>query len=157
MKHIYPELNYQTIRLVQKLYADNPTYLDDPDCPYPKDIIELFKGEVQAKYFDVQNTPTLALTNDSQIAAEIDDIYSKLKQYWEEVKNSDKSADKNTFFRVSAGLLEKLVELRERMSKIKKVNSFISETLDIFDCVLTADQRNEVMERLEKYNEQEDA
>ena len=155
MSDFYPPLPEKEMRLIQTLSASNPEYFNHPDCPYAQDTKDLFMGETQVKYFDKPETSATRIASDDQIAEEINDVYSKLKDYWSEVKSSDKSADKNTFFRVSTSLLDKLVELRERMSKIKKVNSFIGETLSILDEILTPDQRNEVMDRLKKYSDSE--
>lgn len=151
MSH-YPQLDEKSIRLVTQLYEVDPKYFDSPECPYSPDIKELFKGENQTKYFDTHTTVSLA--TDEDISNEINDVYTKLKDYWDEVKSSDKSADKNTFFRVSTSLLEKLVDLRERMSKIKQVNAFITEVMLIMDEILNSDQRNEVTERLKRFSEE---
>jgi len=152
MSNHYPQLDEKSIRLVTQLYEVDPKYFDNPACPYSADIKELFKGESQTQYFDTHTTVSLA--SDEDISNEINDVYQKLKDYWEEVKSSDKSADKNTFFRVSTSLLEKLVDLRERMSKIKQVNAFITEVMSIMDEILNSDQRNEVTERLKRFNEE---
>lgn len=153
MSKYYPPISEKDIRLIQKLYEGDPSYFEAEECPYSPEVKDLFKGEVQSKYFDDTN-PVKPIASDDEIAQEINDVYAKLKEYWEEVKSSDKSADKNTFFRVSTSLLDKLVELRERMSKIKKVNAFITEVLAIMDEILLPDQRNEVTERLAKFSQE---
>ena len=150
----YPPIDEKTLRLLLLKYEQDPEYFSRPECPYAQDIKDIFTGQTAVQYFDT-HMESVTLESDDDIQKEINDVYSKLKNYWDEVKISDKSADTNTFFRVSTSLLEKLVDLRERMSKIKQVNSFISEVMQIMDEVLSSDQRNEVTERLKRFNEEQ--
>lgn len=146
----YPPLNEAQIKLILSLFATYPDYFDVPGCPYSDEIKELFKGESKVLDFESHQTAAKDLSDD-QILQEISDLHQKLKDYWDEVKTSDKSADKNTFFRVAVALLERIVNLREQMSNLSQVNVFIDEVLRIMEQVLTPDQRSEVTERLKKF------
>ena len=153
MSYTYPALDTKSINLIIQLYESFPDYFDSPDCPYPDTIKDLFRGELAYLDFDSHDTKSSNPLTDDEIIKNISDIHSKLQNYWNDVKNSDKGSDKNTFFRVSVALLEKLVSLRKEMSGIKHANQFIAETMTIMEDVLSADQRNEVMERLEKFDQ----
>lgn len=148
----YPPLNEPQLKLVLTLYEANPDYFNHPDCPYSKEIKDLFQGELAVKYFDshVGGSGSDELDDATTMKA-LTELYTKLKDYWDDVKDSDKATDKNTFFRVSASLLEKVVLLKEKQSNIMLVDSFINEVLNIMGDICTPDQRNEVIDRLAKY------
>lgn len=150
-KRHYPPLDEKQISLIQQLFAVDPDYFKDPSCPYSQEVIKLFEGDNPVKDFD-EHTISVDEMSDDDIVTEISELHSKLKTYWDDVKSSDKSTDKNTFFRVSVTLMERIVDLREQMSNIKNVNLFTSEILSIMEQVLTADQRNEVIDRLKKFD-----
>ncbi len=157
MPRFYPPLAEKDLRLISQLVQADPEYLTGKECPYSKDVIHLLmRGLGQSGAREEATTSesysTSELTTDAEISNEINNLYHRLQDYWQEVKNSDKSTDKNTFFRVSTSLLEKIVELREKMSNVGQVNSFISTILSIMDELLTPDQRSEVEERLRQFD-----
>ena len=152
----FPQLvDAKTIKIIAGLYSTDPDYFTDKACPYDSEIKEIFikpapvevAGKTTNPYDDI---PLTELTDDSLID-EINALHHKLKGYWAQVESSDKSADKNTFFRVNTSLLERIVALREKMTNTLKINTFIAEVLSIMDEVLDADQRNLVVERLKQF------
>ncbi len=152
MPRFYPVLQEKELRLVQQLIDHDPGYLHDPTCPYAEDIKKILRPK-SAEQESLAQMSGPAAVADAEIMKEINGLYTRLKDYWLEVKDSDKSADKNTFFRVSTTLLEKIIELRERMSNLSQVNAFTSEVLTIMEEIMTPDQRNVVEERLRKFND----
>ena len=146
----YPQLVDETsLNFIIEMYKDNPDYFDN--SPYPQKIIDMFKGSGMERDFDTHTDVDKKILTGADTETELNDLYSKMKAYWVQVKDSDKSADKNTYFRVSTTLMEKLVELQERMSNVNKFNTFMNEVLAIMDQVCDADQRNEIMERLQQF------
>lgn len=152
-KHYYPPLDERNINLVVQLVQEIEGYLNDPDCPYGEGIKQLFNNNNPSKYFDnLDSTNGIDLNDDSALADQLNILYSRMQEYWTEVKHSDKSQDKNSYFRTSTALIEKLIDLKERASRIQQANSFTSEMIRIMDEIMTPDQRNEVKLRLEKFN-----
>lgn len=145
----YPALDEKTIKLISKLFQEDPAYFTDPKCPYSKEVIDLLSGK--AEFLDYDSHASIENMKAEDIEGQLGSLYAKLQKYWEEVRNSDKAADKNTYFRVATSLMEKLVDLQERMSMVSQANKFTQDVLNIMDEVMTADQRNEITARLEKY------
>lgn len=143
----FPVLDEKPLRLIAQLYEHNKDFFDSPDCPYSEFVKELFQGELKANDFESHAVEM----SDDDLTKNINDLHKRLEDYWHDVKDSDKSADKNTFFRLSVTLQEKLVTLKERMQAMRSVSEFMSVTIGILDEVLNADQRTEVMTRLEKF------
>lgn len=143
----YPVLDERPLRLVSSLYEINPDFFDSEECPYSPFVKELFKGELKANDFDSHGSTEMP--SDDEITRNILALQDKMDDYWAEVRNSDKSSDKNTFFRVQASLLEKIVDMKERMSNIRNANKFTTEVMSIMEQILTPDQRAEVMARLQ--------
>lgn len=147
----YPELNEKDLKLIIRIYEDDPDYFDDENCPYDSEIKEFFKGEASVHYFDTHGSAASKPPSDDDILAQVTALYDRLNEYWNDVKDSENSSDKNTYFRVSVSLMERLTTLKEKMSNLKNVNTFMAEVLQIMDEILTPDQRNEIMKRLEKF------
>lgn len=147
----YPAIaDKETIKVIAGLYALDAEYFTNPACPYDQAIKEIFMGSGKHLDFDSHSNVNVILT-DEDVITEINDLHQKLKGYWDEVEKSEKSADKNTFFRVNVSLLERIVDLRERMTNTLKINAFIAEVLSIMDEIMTADQKNEIMARMAQF------
>jgi len=144
----YPVLDEKPLRQISQLYEYNPNLFNRPDCPYSDFIKQLFCGELKTNDFDSH----AADMSDDELTANINDLHKRLTDYWEDVKDSDKSADKNTYFRLSVTLMEKLVSLKEKMQNLRSVDQFMASVMGIMDDILNADQRTEVMTRLEKFS-----
>ena len=117
-ERFYPNLDEKSIKLIMDLYETDPSYFDDDKCPYGQTIKDLFKGESKVLDF-ISHTSTdiddSKILSDEDILMEINGLHTKLKEYWDDVKDSAKATDKNTFFRVSVSLLERIVDLRSKM------------------------------------------
>lgn len=149
MPNFYPTLNEPAIKQVLQIYENNPSYFDDPACPYSDPIKDFFKTNSQASDFDT-HTEKVKFDEDG-LNSEIETLYSELKKYGTSAITSENSADKNTFFRLSVGLLEKIVEVKSKLNYVTNVNAFIEEVLSSMQEILNADQRNEFMDRIRPY------
>ena len=148
--YFYPPINEHHIIQISKLYELNPDYFSNKDCPYPKEVIEVFTGT--AKYHDFDSHAPESTETDS-ILSQIQQLSKQLKEYGRGILDDEgnSSTDRNTYFRLSVALMEKLVDIREKITNIKEYEMFISEVLDIMDSELDADQRSRVLERLERF------
>lgn len=94
--------------------------------------------------FDVDNLDT---------EAEVTKLFKDIREYGSVIASDDVSA-KNTYFRVSASLLEKLVTLREKAAGQKAFDRFVEFVISVHEDLLTKDQSNEFRQRLEDHMEQ---
>lgn len=84
------------------------------------------------------------------ISEELDRIYTLLQDCYNQIDLAE-PAEKNTFFRLSVNLLEKIVTLQERAAKVDQVIEFQNCMIEIMDHVMSPEQRTEVMDRLRSY------
>ena len=131
------------------IYEGNPQYFDDPNCPYSYETKCFFKGTARVHDFDNHNTSQLPDTD--SVVSQLNGLLSQLKTWGDEVNrgNDESASDRNTYFRIYSGLIEKIITMKEKASNIKMYEQFISIVLDIMDREMDADQRNRVMLRLE--------
>lgn len=147
--NFYPALPTQLLKQVMDLYENNPEYFSDPECPYDQRIKDLFTCTNPVNDFDSHAHVSKPM-GETDLQQEIADLYEGLKTYGETAKTSDNASDRNTYFRLSVGLLEKIVELKERLIYIQNVNTFIETVLDAMGDILNPDQRNEFTARVSK-------
>jgi len=150
-ERFYPPLDEKSIKIIQKLYEADPEYFSDDRCPYQDSTKALFTGTSAVFDFASHTSERSEPVTDEDILNEINDLHAKLKEYWDDVKDSEKAGDKNTFFRVSVSLLERIVDLKTKASTLSNMNSFIQEVMNCMQEILTVDQRNEVIARLERF------
>lgn len=147
----FPELNEKNIRLVKRLYSEDPTFFEQPNCPYSTDIIEIFTKESEVLDIGGVTVGDLdfdAMTNEDYLLAEVSALYKQLKDQGDKMANSDTASEKNTYFKLSAALLERLISMKERVINIKKMNEFTNQVLKIMEDTLDPDQKTTVMKRL---------
>ena len=150
MKYFYPALNEPALRQVIQLYETHPDYFDSPDCPYGQFIKDFFKANSAASDFDSHSDVAVKF-DEKGLQNEIEALYADLKKYGRDAQTSDNAADKNTFFRLSVGLLEKIIEVKKNLHYIQSINQFIEEVLSSMQEILNPDQRNEFMDRIRPF------
>ena len=148
----YPPLDEKNLKIVGQLYADNKNFFDNPECPYSKETIELFKGGSKAADFD--NLENVEALSDDEIEREVTNLWRELKDQSNEMRTSENSSDKNTYFRMATALLEKLINLREKIMNQKKMHEFTAAVLRVLEEELDKDSRNRVLEELGKLLEE---
>lgn len=143
----YPRLDEQAFKTISMIYENDAGYFNDKNCPYSQDLINLFLGK--SKFHDFDSHAAKELPSADDLVVQINKLASQLENYWSEIKNGDATpADKNTYFRIASGLLEKMVDMKERVLNIKQYEAFTSAVLDALDRELDVDRRNIVMENL---------
>lgn len=146
----YPPLNEPSLKTLIKLIETYPDFLDDPKCPYSIEIKQFLKGKSSAANVDFATIDISNLTEED-LLNEINGLYQSLQQYGRDVATSGNATDKNTYFRISTNLLEKIVDMREKTLGMKQYAAFQQEILNIMDSIMNADQKLEVMNRLKKF------
>lgn len=143
----YPKVDEQPFRTISRIYEADPQYFDDRMCPYSQELIDLFRG--RAKFHDFDSHASEKLPSADDLVVQINRLTSQLEQYWQDVKGGEATpADKNTYFRIASGLLEKMIDMKEKATAIKQFESFTAAVLDILDREMDVDRRNVVMDKL---------
>lgn len=134
--------------LIGRLYEADPGYFADPKCPYAQDLKDIFMKK--AKYHDFDTHDKNKVPETDTLMAQINTLNNELKSYGQSI-NSDETtsaSDRNTYFRLSVTLMEKLIDMKERIDKIAEVEIFTTAVLDIMDKELSPDQRETIMSKL---------
>lgn len=146
----YPSVDEKSIKLLLRLMESDPKLLDHPECPYSDDFKSLFKHTEKARDFDTSDDTVIPDAND--LLTQINMLSRELAEYGQTIKHSDNNAsDRNTYFRLSVTLMEKLVDIKERISKISQYEAFIGTILEFMDREFTPDQRNLLVQGLSRY------
>lgn len=143
----YPKLDEKMMSVVAKIYENDANYFQDPKCPYDQTTKDIYQK--RSKYSDFDSHNNTELKSSDSLLEEINLLASQLKQYWQEIQSGQGTtpADKNTYFRLATTLLEKMIDMKERITNIKEFEAFITLTLDIIDKELDMEQRNRVLDR----------
>ena len=147
MSRYYPPLNEDDIKLVKQLFDENNSFFDDPDCPYSDEVKSLFTITDVMGDFD-ENFDLDLMNSDEYVMKEINSLYSHLQKYGQTMRESDTASEKNTYFKLSTTLLEKIISMKERVSNIKQVTEFTETVLQILEDEVSVDDRTRVIERL---------
>lgn len=143
----YPEITEDQLwpfLIVKRQLQENPDLFDDPDCPYNEDIKGFFVSIPRTGLADEIDD-----TSVGDLKAEAARLYRELKEFGKTLEAGDTS-ERNTYFRLSVALLEKILELEERAAGLQNFKHFRDTILQIMEDILTPDQRTKVMDRLEE-------
>lgn len=143
----YPELNNNNIKLVKQLFEEDKTFFDDPDCPYSDEVKSIFRLSDIENDFD-KNFDVDIMDSEEHIMKEINALYNHLQKFGANMRDSDTASEKNTYFKLSTTLLEKIISMKERVTNISKVNEFTETVLQILEEEVNVDDRTKVIERL---------
>jgi hypothetical protein len=146
----YPEIDEKNLGLLSDLMDQNgPEWLDHPDCPYSDKLKKLLMGS-QIKIEDDFDNPENydMLSSDEHMLKEINSLYKYLQEFGKDMRSSDSAAEKNTYFKISTALLEKLIAMRERTINLSKMNEFTEVVLQIMEDELDVDTRSKILEKL---------
>lgn len=149
----YPQIRDEQIMVLNAVTLNmekDGGYLDSPECPYSDQIKAFFRKKIDvsaAKGGEIvdlfEGEDQLGLLED-QIKALINDLES----YGKKLEASD-STEKMAYFRTKTALIEKLVNMRERVFTIKEINDFRSTVIAFMNESLTKDQITAFMKRLD--------
>lgn len=153
----YPSVRDETILglnvVVQNLEKD-PSYLDSPECTYSDTVKDFFRKKIvvgggsnldhNIDLFAKEEGETDLDKLKDQIIAVIND----LEDFGRKLTIAD-STDKMGYFRTKTALIEKLVNMQERIFNVKEINDFRNTLLGFMNEVLTKDQVTDLMKRLD--------
>lgn len=142
----YPPVDERMLLLVAKIYENDVNYFIDPRCPYSQEFKDIYQKQAKHNDFDAHNSE---LKTSDGLLEEINLLAAQLKQYWQEIQSGQGTtpADKNTYFRLATSLLEKMIDMKERITNIKEFEAFTTLVLDVLDKELDTEARNRVLDR----------
>ena len=155
MEYNYPNIDEKNLFYMLAIAESNPEFFTNPKCPYSERFKDLFKPKTISA--GIESIDPSEPMSDQDILKRINALARQLETYGKTAIESGNSSDANTFFRLSASLTERIISMRERVANIISVNEFVEEVLNVMEDILNADQRNEVTDRLKKFDNREKA
>lgn len=146
----YPVLDPKTIKaltVVRQLVAEHPSYW--LSSPYSSEVQTILESFFKAKPSAPDTPPNL----DDDEREEWEFLASESKTLYMGLKNAGIGLEGNelmSYYKTSAGLLEKLLSFQERANNLKQISDFYQVVLSVMEEVLNADQRTAVMEKLKE-------
>jgi hypothetical protein len=134
-------------RVLRLLFRANPDLFERSQCPYPEDTKAFLKGMIEGtggvdperkSFLDGAEDVYAAL--EEQIALTLEDI-----RILEGNQSRLDQRDKVQFLKAKPALLEKLIELRERVNNMKTLSTYMKKVYAFIDKQLTPDQRTQLM------------
>ena len=150
MAHFYPKIDEENVKLILQLIEQEADYLSSHACPYSDMVKNLFKPNGSMGAFNMTELDIEELSSEDGMLTEIMTIYGHLKQFGESMRSSDTASEKNTYFKLSATLLEKLINMKEKVINIQKMSAFSDTVLQIMEDELEPDTRTRIIEKLKK-------
>lgn len=145
----YPPLNEKSISQIKELYSQDEKYFDYPGCPYSETVKNLFKMDNPSyDYDDFDENEINDLTDTDNMIKEIGTLYKHLKEFGKEMRTSDTASERNTYYKLSASLLEKLITMKERVMDVKKAEEFTAFVIQIMEEELDVDVRSRILTKL---------
>lgn len=146
----YPPLDEQKILLVMRLYENNPNFFKDPSCPYSPDLKAMLQGRAKAQDFDFEDDQDDTGISSVKLEQQIKSLQKELTEYGKFIHSSnDASAnDRNTYFRISSALIEKMITMQERVLMIKDYEKFLGCVMETLDRELDADGRTRFLDEI---------
>lgn len=144
----YPTLDPQVLRtltLIQKLSDQDPTYLKK--APYPIEIVDFFPKKSESFTVAVKSDETRDLEEEADI------LYNDLKALRPSmIGGNESSKDSFDYVKAATSLLEKVLNIKERASKIKEIDKFKATVIEFLADVVTPEQRTLFMDALSRAN-----
>ena len=133
----FPLLDEKPLLQVAALLRENPSYLQNAECPYSEGVKKLFG-------FTEANAGPAGL---SKLEEEATQLFKELKDFGADLDIEDVS-ERMAWFRTRTSLLEKILGIHERAQGLKQVSEFQEVVLQAIEEELNADQRTRVMTKL---------
>ena len=164
MERYYPDIESLGVdfllpmRVVVEQMVADPLWLERPDCPYADEtkdtlrnleIMWRMRAAKPAKKERVEEDPDKTADQRwEELATEAHSLYRDLSEIRDNLDEAE-TKDKLAFFRTATMLLDKLVALGERASNLKNISAYQARVLQVFDAVLSPEQRTQAQRILE--------
>lgn len=141
------------VTIVLKKLESNPSYLDDPDCPYSpsvKTFFRDFKAKKLAADPEAMIAPNLFENKDETevLDKQLQRIISDLDHMQNTLGAADVS-DRLALLKAKTSLIEKLIGLRERVYNLRELTDFRNLIIAGLEEICTKDQITQFMKNLD--------
>ena len=142
---------------------ENPEYLTHETCPYPVDLrayLESLFGQLKGGEDDLpypqpeQAEARKSSYTPSELEEEIKDLLDKIESFGAAVQESGDVPAQASYFRVAAGLLEKLLNAKKEAANLKEFGRLIAFLTQFAEDEMSIDLRSKFMDGLKAFSEQ---
>ena len=149
----YPQIRDETIMSLNAVVMNmekDPGYLESDECPFSDSVKAFFRKKIEVQAgLGAGGLDLFSEGGDLEaVSAQIKAVINDLEAFGQKLTIAD-SPDKMGYFRTKTALIEKLVNMQERVYNIKEINDFKSTILAFMNEVLTKDQITDFMQRLD--------
>jgi hypothetical protein len=135
-----------TLQIVVKSIEKDAGYLDSSDCPY-SDVIKDFFRKISRP--EVLAVDLFENRDDIEVLDEqIQKVLSDLERMGPAMLTAETN-ERLAYFKAKTTLLEKLVNMKERVFNLKEMNDFRNIVISTIETVSTKDQIAEFMKNLD--------
>lgn len=150
MSQYYPDITADSLtpfRTLVALLNKDPGLLLRSDCPYEPKTLEFltrYFGKPPEEEYDLE-----ALSDPENLDHELAKLYAGLIRF----QNSDRIDPKERvqWAKAMTGILNKIIEMRERVFNLKKYSNFQTRVMTFLETVATPDQRTEFVDMLGEF------
>jgi hypothetical protein len=149
----------ETIRLH---LIEDAAYLTHNECPYPVELRAYLKGligrteggGISLPYppADSSEGPRSREYTPSELEAEAERLFFELGAFGDMVKGGDPAAQAS-YFRVASGLLEKILNAKEKSANLKDFGRLISFLTQFAEDEMSIDLRSKFMDGIKAFSE----
>jgi hypothetical protein len=177
----FPQINPATLNAlltVKTQLEGNADYLQDSECPYDADVKEelgrLLSPKVVETVREVEKIVEIERRVEVAVAAaegggkrgpknkpavdlidkELQDLVTDLRQLKTDSKVGD-TAIRLQILKTRSVLLEKMVMLADKVTNVKRMSLFMSTVMSLLDDIMSDEQRQIFMKRLQPFADQE--
>ena len=157
MAYRYPPIPEGHLKVLLTLSSQHKDYFMSSDCPYPKSIATELHRRLQGSA--PGPTPTSDVFQDMEdhvgdledpieLSSQSDRLYRELQIMGQNMNAETSAAEKNTYFKLSVTLLEKLLDVQEKAANMVKFINFRDLAIKIIGDEIPVDARTQIMTRL---------
>ena len=145
----YPTFREEQVLVMNTIITavrKDPLYLDRKECPYSDQVKALFRRFVTEEMVTVD---VFAEGDyDNALDKQVEKIINDLEAYALTLGTGDVS-ERLQYLKTKTTLVEKLINMRERLVNLKELNEFRGVILGFMGDVCTKDQITDLMKRLD--------
>jgi hypothetical protein len=134
----------------------NRGFFDSPECPYSDELKGFLKKIVAETRFDDRkekkkdtDKEELAENADKfdRMLREVETTIADMADLEDKMEEAD-TGDRIQFVKAKTSLIEKWINIKERIYSVREIAEFQSTIIEVMDMVLSKDQRHQFIERL---------
>lgn len=162
---MYPSISILELQNFKTILSNcsDPEYLKSSDCPYDTSTKKLIKSlipdrVVQATISKAAPPKTKKVRSGGIKTDELEKEFNDLREEIKSLKIDGQSLepkDRIQVIKTRAMIVEKILDMKERIDNIKKQQNFIATVIQIMEDSLPQDIRLEIIEKLEPFVEEE--